>query len=155
MKNLVAVFFLVANILIIKNLLTQPRISGLPSFDRYWPVIEPLFLKLLHQEAVDKAKWQDLFLLAHQICLCDLKGCTKLHSNLQKIIESFLRQVMSNVFTDQEDQALLKAYTAEWRKFVTQCTYLPVPFSEIEIALGLKAAYDDKKQNKEIRIFGW
>ncbi|GIY78425.1 hypothetical protein CDAR_272011 [Caerostris darwini] len=121
----------------------------LPSFDRYWPVIEPLFLKLLHQEAVAKAKWHDLFVLAHEVCLWDLKGCTKLHSNLQKLIESFLQQVMSNVFADQEDQALLKAYTAEWRKFFTQCTYLPVPFSEIEISLGVKTAYNVKKNTKQ------
>lgn len=32
----------------------------------------------------------------------------------------------------QEDQALLKAYITEWRKFFTQCNYLPTPFRQLE-----------------------
>lgn len=41
----------------------------------------------------------------------------------------------------QEDQALLKAYIAEWRKFFTQCNYLPTPFRQLEASLvGYKTA---------------
>ncbi len=40
----------------------------------------------------------------------------------------------------QEDQALLKAYIAEWRKFFTQCGYLPMPFGQLETALQGKTA---------------
>jgi cullin-5 len=29
----------------------------------------------------------------------------------------------------------LKAYIAEWRKFFTQCSYLPMPFGQLETAL--------------------
>lgn len=35
----------------------------------------------------------------------------------------------------QEDQALLKAYITEWRKFFTQCNYLPTPFRTLENSL--------------------
>ena len=35
-----------------------------------------------------------------------------------------------------EDQALLKAYITEWRKFFEQCSYLPKPFSQVEVALN-------------------
>lgn len=39
------------------------------------------------------------------------------------------------MLSHQEDQALLKAYIAEWRKFFTQCGYLPKPFGQLETAL--------------------
>lgn len=35
-----------------------------------------------------------------------------------------------------EDQALLKAYIFEWRKFFDQCSYLPKPFSKVEDTLN-------------------
>ncbi len=35
-----------------------------------------------------------------------------------------------------EDQALLKAYILEWRKFFDQCSYLPKPFSQVEVSLN-------------------
>lgn len=49
--------------------------------------------------------------------------------------------------THQEDQALLKAYISEWRKFFTQCDYLPTPFRQLENALtgkpsGKKSCFD-------------
>lgn len=31
-----------------------------------------------------------------------------------------------------EDQALLKAYIGEWRTFFEQCSFLPMPFSQVE-----------------------
>ena len=39
-----------------------------------------------------------------------------------------------------EEQALLKAYIAEWRKFFTQCGYLPMPFGQLETALQGKTS---------------
>lgn len=44
----------------------------------------------------------------------------------------------------QEDQALLKAYITEWRKFFTQCNYLPTPFRQLENSLAGKAANSKK-----------
>lgn len=38
----------------------------------------------------------------------------------------------SKVLAQREEQALLKAYIAEWRKFFTQCNYLPTPFRQLE-----------------------
>lgn len=45
----------------------------------------------------------------------------------------------------QEDQALLKAYISEWRKFFTQCNYLPTPFRQLENALTGKSSTGGKK----------
>jgi hypothetical protein len=42
------------------------------------------------------------------------------------------------VLAHQEEQALLKAYIAEWRKFFTQCSYLPMPFGQLEAALQVE-----------------
>jgi cullin-5 len=42
---------------------------------------------------------------------------------------------MQRVLTHEEDQSLLRAYISEWRKFFTQCSYLPMPFFQLETAL--------------------
>lgn len=53
----------------------------------------------------------------------------------------------------QEDQALLKAYIAEWRKFFTQCNYLPTPFRQLETSLmGFKTGGLGKGPNAEASI---
>jgi len=49
----------------------------------------------------------------------------------------------------QEDQALLKAYITEWRKFFTQCNYLPTPFRQLENSLTGKSTIGLKKCNVE------
>ncbi len=40
---------------------------------------------------------------------------------------------------------MLKAYIAEWRKFFTQCGYLPMPFGQLETALQGKTATSVQK----------
>lgn len=49
----------------------------------------------------------------------------------------------------QEDQALLKAYITEWRKFFTQCNYLPTPFRQLENSLTGKSSIGIKKCNAD------
>jgi len=49
----------------------------------------------------------------------------------------------------QEDQALLKAYITEWRKFFTQCNYLPTPFRQLENSLAGKSSFCLKKCNAD------
>lgn len=49
----------------------------------------------------------------------------------------------------QEDQALLKAYITEWRKFFTQCNYLPTPFRQLENSLTGKSSIGVKKCNSD------
>lgn len=49
----------------------------------------------------------------------------------------------------QEDQALLKAYITEWRKFFTQCNYLPTPFRQLETSLLGKQSGGCKKSNPD------
>lgn len=39
------------------------------------------------------------------------------------------------VLSHEDDQALLKAYISEWRKFFAQCDYLPTPFRQLENAV--------------------
>lgn len=60
----------------------------------------------------------------------------------------------------QEDQALLKAYITEWRKFFTQCNYLPTPFRQLENSLSGKPSTGNKKLNvdkdsvvRKVRLF--
>ena len=69
---------------------------------------------------------------------------------LQDILE-FIKQAQERVLSHQEDQALLKAYIAEWRKFFTQCSYLPMPFGQLESALQGKTttSIQKTKQNEE------
>jgi cullin-5 len=57
---------------------------------------------------------------------------------------------LQRVLSHHEDQALLKAYIAEWRKFFTQCDYLPTPFRQLESSLAGKTVSVQKKaQNDE------
>lgn len=48
----------------------------------------------------------------------------------------------------QEEQALLKAYIVEWRKFFTQCNYLPTPFRQLEASLRGKTSSSLQKKNQ-------
>ncbi|GFR00121.1 hypothetical protein TNCT_244681 [Trichonephila clavata] len=43
------------------------------SFDDHWPIMQPIILKLLHQEAVSRSEWQDLF----GWCILSVFGMTK------------------------------------------------------------------------------
>lgn len=60
---------------------------------------------------------------------------------LFKDILEFIKQAQERVLAHQEEQALLKAYIAEWRKFFTQCSYLPMPFGQLEAALQVLANF--------------
>lgn len=51
--------------------------------------------------------------------------------------------------THQEDQALLKAYITEWRRFFTQCNYLPTPFRSLENTLIGKPSAGSKNCNSD------
>lgn len=48
----------------------------------------------------------------------------------------------------QEEQALLKAYIAEWKKFFTQCNYLPTPFRQLEASLLGKTSVSQQKKSQ-------
>ena len=58
-----------------------------------------------------------------------------MYGALREDILDFIKQAQERVLSHQEEQALLKAYIAEWRKFFTQCSYLPMPFGQLETAL--------------------
>lgn len=88
----------------------------------------PIVLKLLKQEPVSPAEWQELFYDVHLVCLWDEKGPVKLRDHLHEDIVQFIKQAQSRVLAQRQEEALLKAYIAEWRKFFTQCNYLPTPF---------------------------
>lgn len=57
-------------------------------------------------------------------------------------------QFLQRVLAHQEEQALLKAYIAEWRKFFTQCNYLPTPFRQLETYLAGKSSSGAQKKNQ-------
>jgi cullin-5 len=62
---------------------------------------------------------------------------------VQDILE-FIKQAQERVLSHQEEQALLKAYIGEWRKFFTQCSYLPMPFGQLETALQVSTLIFNK-----------
>jgi len=119
--------------------------KGQLSFEDKWPSMRPTILKLLRQEAVSRSEWHDLFWLVHSVCLWDERGAAKVYSALREDILDFIKQAQERVLSHMEDQALLKAYIAEWRKFFTQCGYLPMPFGQLETALQGKTTTSVQK----------
>ncbi|KAL3882595.1 hypothetical protein ACJMK2_028922 [Sinanodonta woodiana] len=113
--------------------------QGQSQFEDKWPTMRPTVLKLLQQEPVTRAEWQDLFWAVHSVCLWDDKGPTKVYQALQQDILEFIKHAQTRVLHNQEDSALLKSYIAEWGKFFTQCDYLPKPFMQLETSLAGKA----------------
>lgn len=81
------------------------------------------------------SEWQDLFYAVHSVCLWDEKGAQKIRDSLEDLIVSFIKQAQSRVLIAGEEQALLKAYIIEWRKFFTQSSFLPLPFWQLETSL--------------------
>ncbi|XP_033635857.1 cullin-5-like [Asterias rubens] len=116
-------------------------------FEDKWEGMRPTVLKLLRQENVSKAEWQDLFWDVHSVCLWDEKGALKVHAALVDDIKEFVHQAKARVLRDQENTALLKAYISEWSKFFTQCNYLPKPFGPLETALTQMSAGSQQKKN--------
>ncbi|KAF5295967.1 hypothetical protein FQA39_LY12739 [Lamprigera yunnana] len=114
--------------------------KGQVKFEEKWPYMRPVVLKLLKQEPVSQPEWQELFYSVHLVCLWDEKGPTKIRDHLHEDIIQFIKQAQVRVLAQREEQALLKAYIAEWRKFFTQCNYLPTPFRQLESALQGKSA---------------
>ncbi|MCL4124963.1 UNVERIFIED_CONTAM: hypothetical protein GTU68_018983 [Idotea baltica] len=113
--------------------------------------MRPTVLKLLRQEGVTREEWQDLFWSVHKVILWDEKGPAKVHRALEEDIYRFIAQAQERVLDHHEDQALLKAYISEWRKFFQQCNYLPLPFNQLESALSGKTstAVSKKLQNDD------
>lgn len=97
--------------------------------------MHPVILKLLRQHSVSKSEWQDIFWNIHNVCLWDEKGAIQLHEALRRNVLDYIADCQAQVMSHQEDQALLKAYITEWRKFFVQCNYLPLPFGQLESAL--------------------
>ena len=71
-----------------------------------------------------------------------------MYGALREDILEFIKQAQERVLSHQEEQALLKAYIAEWRKFFTQCSYLPMPFGQLETALQGKTTASVSKKNQ-------
>lgn len=109
--------------------------KGQLNFEDKWPLMRPVVLKLLQQHSVSKDEWHDLFYNVHLVCSWDEKGPIKMRDALQADIVAFIKQAQARVLANREEQALLKAYIVEWRRFFTQCNYLPTPFRQLELTL--------------------
>ena len=103
------------------------------------------------QEAVSRVEWHDLFKLIHSVCLWDDKVPPKVYSALREDILEFIKQAQERVLSHQEEQALLKAYIAEWGKFFTQCNYLSMPFGQLETALQGKTSGPDSSVEEDVQ----
>lgn len=110
--------------------------------------MRPIILKLLKQETVTQGEWQDLFYAVHLVCMWDEIGAPKLRDALKQDIMNFIQQAQQRVLQHHEEQALLKSYITEWRKFFTQCNYLPTPFRQLESSLAGKANMTTQKRNQ-------
>ncbi|KAI4488508.1 hypothetical protein M0802_011548 [Mischocyttarus mexicanus] len=130
----------------LNNLLKQDKTQF--TFEDKWPCMRPIILKLLKQEPVTQTEWQDIFYSVHWVCMWIDKGPIKLRDALKEDIMDFIRQAQQRVLAHQEEQALLKAYIAEWRKFFTQCNYLPTPFRHLETYLAGKTSSSVQKRNQ-------
>ncbi|BET00787.1 cullin 5 [Nesidiocoris tenuis] len=125
--------------------------KGQSTFEDQWPSMRPIILKLLQQEPVTQNEWHEIFYSVHVVCLWDERGPPKVKDALKDDIMDFIKRAQQRVLSHQEDQALLKAYIAEWRKFFTQCDYLPTPFRQLETSLAGKtiSSVNKKPQNEE------
>ena len=103
------------------------------------------------QEAVSRVEWHDLFKPIHSVCLWDDKVPPKVYSALREDILEFIKQAQERVLSHQEEQALLKAYIAEWGKFFTQCNYLSMPFGQLETALQGKTSGPDSSVEEDVQ----
>lgn len=54
--------------------------------------MQPIIVKLLRQESVNRPEWQDLFYSVHQVCLWDEKAAAKIYKALQENIAEFIGQ---------------------------------------------------------------
>ncbi|XP_037944656.1 cullin-5 [Teleopsis dalmanni] len=109
------------------------------TFEDVWPQMRIIVLKLLKQETVSQAEWQDLFYGVHLVCLWDEKGANKIYDCLRTDIVEFIVHAQRKVQSQRGEQALLMTYIVEWRKFFTQSSYLPLPFRQLEQSLQCKA----------------
>ncbi|KAJ8933631.1 hypothetical protein NQ314_013894 [Rhamnusium bicolor] len=87
--------------------------KGQLKFEDKWPHMGPIVLKLLKQEPVSPAEWQELFYDVHLVCLWDEKGPVKLRDHLHEDIVQFIKQAQARVLAHRQEEALLKAYIAE------------------------------------------
>ncbi|KAK3740407.1 hypothetical protein QZH41_009466, partial [Actinostola sp. cb2023] len=82
----------------------------------------------------------------HKVCNWVEKGSQKVYKALKEEVLIFIKQVQERVLRHEEDHSLLKAYNTEWKKFFTQCDYLPKPFSTLESNLQGKAGSGSSKR---------
>lgn len=114
--------------------------KGQLRFDDKWPQMRPIVVKLLKQAPVSPTEWQELFYDVHLVCLWDEKGPLKLREHLQEDIIQFIKHAQLRVLAERQEEALLKAYIREWRRFFTQCNFLPTPFRQLESSLQGKTS---------------
>ncbi len=99
-----------------------------------------MVLALLNQQNVTKAQWQGLFTLVYSICSWITDGRQRVHRELHHEISSYILAAdqatslppflieIQRIRRHSEEQALLRAYIAEWRVFHAQTHFLPMPF---------------------------
>ncbi|CAB3371839.1 Hypothetical predicted protein [Cloeon dipterum] len=130
---------------------TLMRKNDQPTYEEKWPEMRPTILKLLNQESVSQPEYHDLFYNVYAVCQWDDKGTIKIKDALQEDIIEFIKKAQLRVLAHKEDEALLKAYIVEWRRFLTQSNYLPAPFKHLEAAL-LKQPTNGKKAHHDEHI---
>lgn len=106
--------------------------EGGVSFAEEWERMLPIVLRLLRQEGVSKAEWQGLFFSVHSLVSWADKGAERINDELKRQVLAHISEAERRIREQTEENALLKAYIGEWRRFFEQAHYLPMPFLMVE-----------------------
>lgn len=102
-------------------------------FDKQWPTIQILLHRLLNNQTINKAEWQDLFCDVYKICSWDPKGSEKLLRAIRDAITSMLRDTKPEL-VEIESCQLLREYYTHWTEFSQHCHRLPIAFQQLDSA---------------------
>lgn len=116
-----------------------PSPSELHSFEKHWPTIHSIFIRLICNQDVSKAEWQSLFHDVHMICSWDEKGCIKLLTAIEaELLKSIVFIARERLLSIQDGQQQLKEYIDSWLEYKRHCARISVAFQQLDLAAGRK-----------------
>lgn len=118
------------------------------SFDKEWREARKTVVSLLNQQNVSKQQWQELFSIIHRIATWVDGGSDLVRKELDHEVHHYVGAANERIQRHQEENAVLRAYIAEWKKFFMQTEYLPKPFAYIFDAQGNHASMGRPNKQK-------
>lgn len=105
------------------------KASNNVSFEPEWKKARQTVVALLNQQNVDKRQWHELFEIIHRICSWVENGGELVRKELEAEVHSYVLAAEKRIRHHEEENAILRAYIAEWVMFFVQTEYLPKPFA--------------------------